>query len=105
MTAGLIGVDRLCIHNVIRGLHPWPHAVTFAGTDRLILHRSRPAAGSSTNTPGTDLAASGDHLAVATGEGTLELVEIQVEGKRPMQTREFLAGRPIAVGTLLHPQA
>ena len=42
---------------------------------------------------------------MATGEGTLELVEIQVEGKRPMQTREFLAGRPIAVGTLLHPQA
>ena len=93
------------IHNVIRGLHPWPHAVTFAGTDRLILHRSRPAAGSSTKTPGTVLAASGDQLAVATGEGTLELVEIQVEGKRPMQTREFLAGRPIAVGTLLHPQA
>jgi len=93
------------IHNVIRGLHPWPHAVTFAGTDRLILHRSRPAAGSSTKTPGTVLAASGDQLAVATGEGTLDLVEIQVEGKRPMQTREFLAGRPIAVGTLLQPQA
>jgi len=95
----------LKIHNLIRGLHPWPHAVTFAGTDRLILHRSRPVDTAASSLPGTIVAASGDRLSVATGEGTLDLVEIQVEGKRPMHVREFLAGRPLSVGTLLHPPA
>jgi len=31
------------IHNLIRGLHPWPHAFTSLGHERFILHRSRPA--------------------------------------------------------------
>ena len=93
------------VHNQIRGLHPWPHAVTFAGTDRIILHRSRRVAETSGKTPGTVVVASGDRLSVATGDGTLDLLELQVEGKRPMQTREFLAGRPLTVGTQLHPQA
>jgi len=95
----------LKIHNLIRGLHPWPHAVTFAGAERLILHRSRVGEATARNAPGTVVAASGDRLSVATGDGTLDLVEIQVEGKRPMHVREFLAGRPLPVGTLLHPQA
>jgi len=94
--------SALRVHNLIRGLHPWPHAVTFAGSDRLILHRSRPSTGTSGKTPGTVLAASGEALSIATGDGTLDLLEIQVEGKRPMRVREFLAGRPLAVGTLLH---
>lgn len=90
------------IHNQIRGLHPWPHAVTFVGNDRLILHRSREAAEIATKPPGTLVAAAGDRLSVATGEGALDLLELQVEGKRPMHTREFLAGRPLTVGTRLH---
>ena len=94
--------SALHVHDLIRGLHPWPHAVTFAASERLILHRSRPSAGSSEKIPGTVLVASGEKLSVATGDGTLDLVEIQVEGKRPMPVREFLAGRPLAVGTLLH---
>ncbi len=94
------------IHDVIRGLHPWPHAVTFAGQDRLILHRSTVGvAGMSTKAPGTVLIASGDRLSVATGGGALDLLEVQLEGKRPMRVREFLAGRPIAPGTLLQPSA
>jgi len=89
------------IHNLIRGLHPWPHAVTFAAGHRLILHRSRTSGGTSERAPGTILEAAGDRLSVATGEGILDLVEIQAEGKRPMSVREFLAGHPLAPGTLL----
>jgi len=93
------------IHNLIRGLHPWPHAVTFANGKRLILHRSRPAAASSGTPPGTILEASGEHVRVATGDGVLDLVEIQTEGGRPMPAREFLAGHPLAPGTVLQPPA
>ncbi len=93
------------IHNVIRGLHPWPHAVTFADGRRLILHRSRPGSGTSTKAPGTVLEATGERLSVATGEGTLDLLELQAEGKRPMSARDFLAGHALAPGTLLRPSA
>jgi methionyl-tRNA formyltransferase len=93
------------IHNQIRGLHPWPHAVSFSGSERLILHRSRPTSEPPERQPGTILTASGDRLSVATGEGTLDLLEIQSEGKRPMRVREYLAGHPLTPGTLLRPSA
>ncbi len=93
------------IHNLIRGLHPWPHATTFAGTSRLILHRSHPFDDVSGKAPGTIIEAGADHIRVATGAGTLDLLEIQAEGKRPMPVREFLAGHPLTPGAVLHPSA
>ena len=45
--------------------------------------------------------ATGDRLVVATGDGSLDLLVIQVEGKRPMAAREFLAGHPLAAGERL----
>ena len=86
------------IHNLIRGLHPWPHAVTFVGSRRLILHRSRPAPGPVKAPPGAIVEALGDRLLVSTGKGGLDILEIQLEGKRPMSIREFLSGHPLAPG-------
>lgn len=87
------------LHNLVRGLHPWPHAFTFLHERRVILHRSSVATVLPTNAdPGTVLEAHGDRLIVATGGGTLDLLEVQAEGKRKMTIREFLAGHPVAVG-------
>jgi methionyl-tRNA formyltransferase len=77
--------------------------VTFAGRGRLILHRSRPSGGTSTQAPGTILEAAGDRLSIATADCALDLLEIQAEGKRPMRVREFLAGHPLTPGTRLQP--
>lgn len=89
------------IHNLIRGLHPWPHAFTEASGKRLVLHRSRlpglPAAGA----PGTVMEAQGDAFRIATGAGALDLTEVQPEGRRPMTARDFLAGHRIARGDRL----
>ena len=100
------GVDRLdagrptAIHNLIRGLHPWPHAFTFLGDKRLILLRStadRPTPLAASLEPSwTSSRAIG--CVVATGDGLLRLLELQAEGKRPMPAREFLAGHPRAPG-------
>jgi len=84
------------IHNLIRGLHPWPHAASFLGLQRLILHRSRPAPDPVSERPGAIVEALGDRLLVATGLGGLDILEVQPEGKRPMSIREFLAGHPMA---------
>jgi methionyl-tRNA formyltransferase len=87
------------LHNVVRGLHPWPHAYTFLGGDRFIFLRSNWSADAAAGiAPGVVLRADSDALTVATGLGTLHIVRIQPEGKRPLSVREFLAGHRIAPG-------
>jgi methionyl-tRNA formyltransferase len=93
------------IHNLIRGLHPWPHAFTFIGATRLILLRSQASAEDSKAAPGTVIEAAGDRLRIAAGAGVLSVLEIQAEGRRPMTGREFLAGHPVPPGASLHPSA
>ena len=92
------GLTAEQLHNLIRGLHPWPHAFTFLGTRRFILRKSRWSAEPSPEAAGTVVEAAGDRLAVATGSGVLDLTEIQAEGKRPMSAREFLAGHRVSRG-------
>jgi methionyl-tRNA formyltransferase len=91
------------IHNLIRGLHPWPHAFTFHRGRRLILLRSRVVSGSA-DPPGTIVEAAGDRFHVAAGQDLLAIVTVQAEGTRPMTSREFLAGHPMAVGERLTPR-
>lgn len=102
-TEGLIDwrSGALQIHNLVRGLWPWPHAFTYLGSMRYILHRSRlstrPA---DTASPGTIVHASAaEGLHVACGEGTaIELVDIQLEGKRVMSARDAMASRALVPG-------
>ena len=72
------GRDRLDrtgerIHNLVRGLHPWPHAFTFHDGARLIIlsiERSVGAGGDArAEAPGTIVAAEGDDLVVADRRG------------------------------------
>jgi methionyl-tRNA formyltransferase len=93
-----LSAERL--HNVVRGLHPWPHAYTFLERHRFIVLRSDWSAEAVAGVePGVVLRADADQLTVATGLGTLRIALIQPEGKRPLSVREFLAGHRIAPGT------
>src|SRR5207237_2888096 len=76
------------LHNVVRGLHPWPHAYSFLHERRVILRRASPrATAGRSEPPGTILESHGDTLVVATGGGSLGLLELQLEGKRPLHAR------------------
>ena len=87
------------LHNVIRGLHPWPHAYTHLEGRRLIVLKTRVEPMPATATPGTILGVSHDAIQVATGDaGRIAIEELQPEGRRPMSVREFLAGHRIAPG-------
>lgn len=87
------------IHNRVRGLQPWPLASTTLNGRRLVLRRSGVGPPSESMSPGTVARAHGDEIVVACGEGTsLQIFEIQPEGKRTMTTREFVAGRGVTVG-------
>ena len=88
------------IHNVVRGLVPWPHAFTFLDDRRYVIRRSTPdnTPAPAAAAPGDIVEARGDRLRVACGDGTvLSIHELQPEGRRSLQTRAFLAGRSLAL--------
>jgi methionyl-tRNA formyltransferase len=79
------------IYNRWRGFQPWPGAYTFFRGKKLTVHRLLPSR--STAAPSGELAVEGDRLFVAAGSGTqLELLEIQLEGKKRMPVADFLRG-------------
>jgi methionyl-tRNA formyltransferase len=79
------------IYNRWRGFQPWPGAYTFFRGKKLTLHRMLPAG--VTGVPAGELMVEGDRLFVAAGSGTLlELLVVQVEGKKRMPVADFLRG-------------
>lgn len=89
------------IHNRVRGLYPWPHAYTYLDGQRLIVLRTRPTS-EPTDAPAGTIVDTSNTLQVATGHGErLAIEQIQPEGKRAMDAREFLAGHPVKVGARL----
>jgi len=74
----------------VRALGPKPGAHTTFRGKRLLVHRARAAEGR--GTPGTVVEATADGPAVAAGEGSVVLREVQPEGKRPMSGAEFVRG-------------
>jgi methionyl-tRNA formyltransferase len=83
------------IHNLIRGLHPWPHAATMHHDTRYLLHLTNVVTHrDSSNVPGTIIEAHADQLIVSTGsEQALALLKIQQEGRKALETRAFLSGQ------------
>jgi methionyl-tRNA formyltransferase len=79
------------IHNLIRGLQPWPGAHTMFRGQSLHLWRSRLAADIRNLAPGA-LIQDGGVFAVA-GDGVcLELLELQLEGRKRMPAGVFANG-------------
>lgn len=87
------------VHNLVRGLQPWPLVSIAIDGVRHLLHRTALTDRRTSQRPGTIVEASNGRLAIAAGEGgVIDVVAIQPEGKRVMTAREFLAGRSIAPG-------
>jgi methionyl-tRNA formyltransferase len=83
------------VHNHIRGYSPSPGAWTVHGETRLKLLRSRIA--SASGEPGSVLQAKG-RLVIGCGTGSVEIVELQQQGKRALSGADFLRGYQIATG-------
>jgi methionyl-tRNA formyltransferase len=92
------------IHNLVRGLQPWPLASAHLDDRRYLLHRTARTTHRSDSSPGTVVQAAGEGLAVAAGDGeVLRILELQPEGRRVMTAREFLAGHHVAIGAQFRP--
>ena len=103
---GRMDFSRSATHlfNRLRGFQPWPGAFTTFKGKTLQVHRAQPTQPAAKLTPG-EVAVEGTRLFVGCGEGdskgrgkdkntdrALELIEIQVEGKRRMTAQEFING-------------
>jgi methionyl-tRNA formyltransferase len=92
------------IDRKIRAMNPWPAAHTFLPTadgPRKLKVFSCIQTRLSSGRPGEVMRADKNGLLVATGAGGVLLREIQLEGKKRMQAKEFLLGTPVLPGTVL----
>jgi len=78
-----------------RGFQPWPGAWTTLRGKKLIVHRMKLEHGESAQ---GELRADGERLMVGCCGSMLELVEVQMEGKKRMAASEFLRGHQVKTG-------
>src|SRR5947209_878603 len=98
---GLVDFQRTAaeIHNRLRGFQPWPGAYTQFRGKNLKIISARPA---HENLPPSGLRVQGERLMAGCGAGTaLELLQVQLEGRKPFSAREFMNGYRIAAGERL----
>ena len=88
------------LHNLVRGLSPWPVAETVYNKKRLKIHRAKVVPGFG-GAPG-EVACRKDCFVVACGGNTaLELETVQYEGGKRMGGKEFLCGHRLDQGAVL----
>lgn len=86
------------LHDQVRGLLPWPCAVTELDGVRCKVLKTALAVETTSKAPGSVVQADKNGLKLACGDGrVLELLELQPDGKKPMAATAFLLGHPIRV--------
>ena len=90
------------IARLIRGMAPKPGAFTLLGGKVLRIHDARPLPGPMPvgAVPGT-ISVLGKRALVATGNGSLELVNAQLEGKKALMAQDLINGRVFVEGLVL----
>lgn len=89
------------IERLIRGFNPWPSAYTKLGRKTLKIWAADVSDEEYEGAVGEIIKVSGDEIGVKTGKGTLLIRELQLEGKKRMDTAAFLRGCELSGGILL----
>ncbi len=89
------------IERLVRGLNSWPSAYTHWGKKVVKIWKAK-AIDEEKNTalPGTIMYVAKDYFSVQTGKGILNVYELQIPGKKRMETSAFLRGYTMEVGTV-----
>lgn len=94
-------MKAISLANRVRGLSPWPGAYTFFGEERWNIRKAVSTIGATTDKPGTIVAVHKQSILVATGEGMLDVREIQTANSKRMAVNQFLTGHKVSVGMQL----
>ena len=85
------------IEQLIRGLNPWPSAYTYLDNKSLKLWKAtveKAEEETENAVPGQVIRADKNGLCICTGDGILNVLELQLEGKKRMETAAFLRDIP-----------
>lgn len=92
--------SALEVHNKVRGLYSWPIATTVINGKKFKIHKSKLLEESFTGNSG-EIVDNNNRLVIMCGDGKcVEILEIQAEGKKKMDTQSFLRGQRIEIGTI-----
>lgn len=80
----------------VRGMDPWPSAYTRLSGKTLKLWKVRVVEGS--GKAGSVIGIGKESFTVACGEGAIEVLEVQLEGKKRMSAGDFLKGITLNIG-------
>lgn len=83
------------VHNLVRGLHPWPVATMELNGVTFKIHETRIVDGN--GVPGTILRLSKEGLVIACGEGAIEIRSLQAEGGKRMSAADYFRGHPLKI--------
>ena len=101
-TKAAVTIDRL-----IRGMNPWPSAYTYYRGRQLKIWKAVPVSGQEAEgsvtaaQPGTIVRVTKGAFFVVCGDGCLQVLELQLEGKKRMSTHDFLLGVKLEAGERL----
>lgn len=87
------------IERLIRGLNPWPSAYTHLDNKAFKIWKARVVETDGAYAPGCICKVGKNTMVVQTGEGGLELLDVQLAGKKRMDAGSFLRGYPVAEGS------
>ena len=86
------------IRSLVQAMNPWPSSFTGVSGKILKIWRARALNEPAKGAPGTVSEVTKDSFLVNTGNGQLEVLEVQLEGKKRMKTADFLLGYELKAG-------
>ena len=89
------------IHNLIRGLNPWPIAHTTYKDDNMKIYESEVLNENSNEEPGTILSVNRTGMKVSCKNGILLIKKVQFPNGKPLTIEQYINGKEIEVGTKL----
>ena len=89
------------IHNLVRGLNPWPIAYTNYKGERMKIYKTKSLEESSTKEPGTIIDVSKQGIKVACKEGVLLIEKVQFPNGKPLSIEQYINGHEIEKNIVL----
>ena len=93
--------DAFQIERMIRAFTPWPASYSMLDNKKIKIFKSDVAEINHNAAAGTIIDVDKDSITVACGNNALKIFELQLEGKKRMDTKSFLAGYKLEKGSLL----
>lgn len=95
------GLSAQEIHNLVRGLNPWPVALTSYNDITMKVYQTRVEKGDSNKDAGTILSVDKTGIKVSTGKDILVIEKLQFPNSKQLFVEQFINGNSLELGTVL----